>query len=82
MHFLYELKTEIIINETGIDDVFKSIYSTIISNIQKCLGKVLGWIIDLVVDHTINISKNKPLICSSYTKLPKLDHPRKDLINI
>ena len=31
-------KAEIIINESGIDDVLKSIYTTIIKNIQKSLG--------------------------------------------
>ena len=48
------------------------------SNLQKSLEKGLGWIIDSVVDHTINISKHKPLSCSSYIKLPKkLDHSKK-----
>ena len=31
---------EIIINQSDIDDVFESIYTTIISNIQKSLGKM------------------------------------------
>ena len=75
--------TEIIINESDIDDVFQSIYTIIISNIQKSLGKGSGWIIDSVIDHTISISKYNPLAGSSYIKLPKeLDHPRKGLINI
>ena len=70
-----------IINESNIDDVFKSIYSTIISNVQKYLGKDLGWIIDSVIDHAITISKDDPLAGRSYIKLPKLlDHPRKGLI--
>ena len=76
-------KAEIIINESDIVDMFKSIYTTIISNIQKYLGKCSGWIIDSVIDHTISISKNNPLAGSSYIKLPKeLDHSRKGLINI
>ena len=32
-------KAEIIINESDIDGVFESIYTTVISNIQKSLGK-------------------------------------------
>ena len=70
-----------IINESNIDDVFKSIYSTIISNVQKYLGKDLAWIIDSVIDHAITVSKDDPLAGRSYIKLPKqLDHPRKRLI--
>ena len=42
---------EIIINESDIDDVFNSIYTTVITNIQKSLGKGLDWIIDSVTDH-------------------------------
>ena len=72
-----------IINESDIDDVFQSIYTTIITNIQKSFGKVSGSIIDLVIDHTISISKYNPLVGSSYIKSPKeSDHPRKSLINI
>ena len=75
-------KAETIINETDIENVLKSIYTTIIANIQKSLGKSSGWIIDSVIDHTISISKYNPLAGSSYHKLPKeLDHPRKELIN-
>ena len=74
------------INESGIDDVFKSIYTTIIINIQKSLGKGTGWIIDSVIDHTIidhSISKYNPLSGSSYIKFSKeLDHPTKVLIKI
>ena len=77
-------KSEIIINESGIDDVFQSIYTTcFISNIKKSLGKGSGWIIDSVIDHTISISQWNPLAGSSYIKLPKeLDHPRKEFFNI
>ena len=75
-------KAETIINESYIDNEFKSIYSTIISNIHKFLQQDSGWIIDLVIDHDVSISKYNPLADSSYIKLPKIDHPRKGLINI
>ena len=82
----YKLKintSESDINESDIDDVFQSIYTTIITNIQKSLGKGSGWIIDSFIDHTISISTYNPLAGSSYIKLPKkLDHQRKGLINI
>ena len=52
-NFYSSSKAEIIVNESDIDDVFESIYSTIISNIEKSLGKGSGWIIDSVIDHTI-----------------------------
>ena len=81
--FYSHSKAEKIINESDIDDMFKSIYTTIISNTQKSLGKGSGWIIDSVINHTISISKYNPLAGSSYIKLPKeLNHPRKRLINI
>ena len=44
--FYSSSKAEIIINESDIDDVFQSIYTTIKPNIQKSLGKDSGWIID------------------------------------
>ena len=76
-------KAEIIITESGIDDVFQWISTTIIRNIQKSLKNGSAWIIDSVIDHTISISKYNTLAGSSYIKLPKeLDHPRKGLINI
>ena len=40
--FYSNSKAEIIINESDIDYVFESIYTTIISNIQKSFGKGLG----------------------------------------
>ena len=81
--FIQVQKQKKTINESGIDDVFKSIYTTIITNIQKPFGKCLGWIIASVTDHTISISKYNPLAGSSYIKLPKeLDNPRKGLVNI
>ena len=55
-------KVEIIIYESGIDDVFKSACATIITNIQKSLEKGSGWIIDSVVDHTISISQIIPYL--------------------
>ena len=82
-NFYSKSKAETIINESDIDDVFESVYTTIILNIQKYIGKGLGLIIDSVVDHTIDISKFNPLAGSSYIKLTKeLDHIIKDLINI
>ena len=82
-NFYSSSKVEIIINQSDMDDVFQSIYSTIITNIQKSLGKGSGWIIDSVINHTVIISKYNPLAGSSYIKLPKeLDHPRKRLINV
>ena len=43
--FYLSSKTEIIINESDIDDVFQLIYTTIIWNIQKYLGKCSEWVI-------------------------------------
>ena len=59
--FYLHSKAETIFNQSDIDDVFKSIYTTIISNIQKSFGKGSGWIIDSAIEHSINISKYKPL---------------------
>ena len=82
-NFYSNSKAETIINETDIDNVFKSIYTIVITNIEKSLGKGSVWIIDSVVDHTISILNYNPLGRRSYIKLPKkLDHPRKGLINI
>ena len=82
-NFYSSSKAEIIINESDIDNVFQSIFTTIIKNIQKSLGKGSGWVIDSFIDHTVSISKYNPLAGSSYIKLPKeLDHPRKSLINV
>ena len=44
-NFYSSSKPEIIINESDIDDVFKSIYRTIKSNINKFLQKGSAWII-------------------------------------
>ena len=76
-------KSEIIINESDIDDVFQSICTTIITNIQKFLGKGLDWITDSVIDHSICTSKYGSLVRRSHIKLPReLDHKRNDLSNI
>ena len=69
--FYSNSKAEIIINESNIDDLFKSIYTTVMSNIPKYLAKGSGWIIDSVNDHTIIISKYNLLAGSIYIKLPK-----------
>ena len=55
--FYSNSKAEIIINESDINDVFQSIYTTVISNMQKSLGKGSDWITDSVIDHNISISK-------------------------
>ena len=76
-------KAEKIVNESDIDDVFKSIFSTIISNMHRSLGQGSNWITDSAIDHNINVSKYNPLAGSGYIKSPKeLDHPRKGLIDI
>ena len=76
--FYLNSKAEAIMNESYIDYVFESIFSTIVSNIQKSLEKGSGWITDTVVNHTINISKYNLLSGRSYIKLPKeLDHKKK-----
>ena len=56
-NFYSTSKAEIIINESDIDDVFESIYSTVILNIQKPLGNCSSWIIDSVIYQTVSISK-------------------------
>ena len=77
-NFYSSLKAEIIINESEINNVFQSIYTTVITNMHKFLVRFSSWIIDSVIDHTISISKYNPLAGSSYIKLPKeLHHPRK-----
>ena len=48
-NFYSSSKVQIIINESDIDDVFKSIYNTITTNIQKSLGKSSGWIVDSLI---------------------------------
>ena len=40
--FCLNSKTETVINESDMDDVFESIYTTIISSINQSLGKCSG----------------------------------------
>ena len=54
------------INESDIDDVFQSVYTTFITNIQRSLGKGPDWNIDSVIDHTISFSEYNLLAGSSY----------------
>ena len=82
-NFYSSSKSEEIINEIDMDNVFQSIFTTVMENRRKSLGRGSGWIIDSVTGHTNIISKYNPLDGSSYIKLPKdLDNPRKRLINI
>ena len=73
--FYSNSKAEIIINESNIDDVFKSNYTAVISNIQKYLGKGSCWIIDLVIDHNISISNHNPLAGCIYYQIIKRNKP-------
>ena len=45
-NFYSSSKAEMPINESDIENVFKSIFTKIIANIKKSLGKSSGWIID------------------------------------
>ena len=82
-NFYFNSNAETFINESDIDDVFKSIYSTVISNIQKSLQKGLNWVIDSFIDHNINILNGNPLAGSTYINLSQeLNHPKKSLGNI
>ena len=76
--FYSDSKAEIIINESDIDDVFESTYTTVISNIQKYLGKRSGWITDSVIDHNISILRYNPL----YRIIKRIRPSEKRLINI
>ena len=55
--FYSKSKAEIIISESDIYDIFRSIYTRIIPNIHKSLGKSSDWIINSVIEHNISISK-------------------------
>ena len=46
-------KAEIIIDESEIENAFKSIYITVTTNIQKYLEKCSGWIIVSFINHNI-----------------------------
>ena len=81
--FYSQSKAETVIEESDIDDIFESIYTTVISNIQNLLGKGSDWIIGSVIYHNINISECNPFAGSSYIKLPKeLHHLRIGSISI
>ena len=54
-NFYSRSKAEIIINESDIEDLFKSIYTKIITSIKRSLGKDSGWIIYSVIDHCISV---------------------------
>ena len=73
-----------VINESGIDDLFESIYTTIVLNKQKYLGKDSGCINDSAVSQLTNISKYNPLAGSSYIRLQlsRLYCLKKGLTNI
>ena len=43
--FIQAQKQKKIINESDIQNVFRSMYTTIVANIKKSLGKGSGWII-------------------------------------
>ena len=92
-NFYSSSKTEMIINESDIDDVFQSIITniqtyihnkpTLVTNTQKSLGKGSGWVIDSVIEYNISILRYKPLARSSYIKLRKeLKYSREGLTNI
>ena len=55
--FYSKSKAEIIISESDIYDIFRSVYTRIIPNIHKSLGKSSDWIINSVIEHNISISK-------------------------
>ena len=46
-------KAEIIIDESEIENAFKSIYITVTANIQKYLEKCSAWIIVSFINHNI-----------------------------
>ena len=58
-------------------------FQEILYRIDAWINNGSGWIIESIESQYINISTCKPLLRSSYIKLPtQLDHPRKGLINI
>ena len=76
-------KAEIIIHSSEIDYVFESMYSVIMTKVWRYQAEVSGWNMDSMIEQNINISKYKPLKCSSCTELSKkLNNSRKGLINI
>ena len=61
-NFFSSSKAEIIINESDIEDLFKSIYTTIITSMRRSLGKDSGWIIDSVIDHCLHTSITEEIL--------------------
>ena len=58
-------------------------FQEILYRIDAWINNGSGWIIESIESQYINISTYKPLLGSSYIKLPtELDHPRKGLISI
>ena len=84
IEFNNSIKQYSVINESGIDDLFESIYTTIVLNKQKYLGKDSGCINDSAVSQLTNISKYNPLAGSSYIRLQlsRLYCLKKGLTNI
>ena len=68
-----------------INNKFKleNFFQEILYRLDAEINNGSGWIIESIESQYINISTYKPLLGSSYIKLPtELDHPRKGLINI
>ena len=58
-------------------------FQEILYRIDYWINENLGWIIESIESHYINISTYRPLIRSSYIKLPaELRSPKKGLMNI
>ena len=75
--FYLHSKAKTIINDSDIDVVFESIYTTILWNTQKSLGKGSSWITASFIEHNTIISMSSLLVGSSYIKSPKeLDYSR------
>ena len=70
-------KADTVVNESDIDDVFVSNYTTVIWNMQKSLWKSLSWITNSITDHNFKTSKHDPIAGCSYIKLPKKIKPSK-----
>ena len=75
--FYLHSKAKSVINDSDIDVVFESIYTTILWNTQKSLGKGSSWIMASFIEHNTIISMSSLLVGSSYIKSPKeLDYSR------
>ena len=81
--FYSNSKVETIIQDTDIDSIFESIYSTAVTKLRKYQAEGSGCTIDSVIEQNICVWKYKPLIASMYIKLSKeLNHSRKRLVNV